>query len=223
MPPVNAAIYLKADKSVEVAEQEVALGDVFQVECSDPSASAEIRGLKLFRFCPSGKKVSRTVLSVLKVIEMIHREFPGAEVHNLGEGDIIITLVSPNKGSQFFHLAKTAGVVCLTFTGAAFSIMAFNNDVDTTKLFQQIYTLLTGKTSDGFTVLEFTYCIGLVIGILLFFNHFGKKRFSSDPTPIEVEMRTYENEIQSTLITSYSRKEKENGVGATDHSGTYRT
>ena len=39
--------------------------------------------------------------------------------------------------------------------------------------------------------------IGLVMGILIFFNHFGKKRFSQDPTPIEVQMRTYEGEIQS--------------------------
>ena len=55
------------------------------------------------------------------------------------------------------------------------------------------------------------------MGILVFFNHFGKKRFSADPTPIEVEMRTYENEIQSTLIEAYSRKEKEIDVGTTDH------
>ena len=100
--------------------------------------------------------------------------------------------------------------------------MSFNNDVDAPKLFAQIYELITGKLSNGFTILEFTYSIGLIIGILVFFNHFGKKRFSVDPTPIEVEMRLYENDIQTTLVETYSRKGKEVNVDATDYVGSYR-
>lgn len=46
--------------------------------------------------------------------------------------------------------------------------MAFNNDVGGTKLFGQIYELVMGKQSDGFTVLEVTYSIGLTFGILVF-------------------------------------------------------
>ena len=90
-----------------------------------------------------------------------------------------------------WHILKTSQVVLISFMGAAFSIMAFNNDVGVTKMFSQIYELVTGTKSDGFTVLEFTYSIGIAIGILTFFNHFGKRRFSVDPTPIEVEMRLY--------------------------------
>ena len=78
--------------------------------------------------------------------------------------------------------------------------MAFNNDVDVTKLFSQMYELVTGQRTDGFTILEITYSIGLTAGILIFFNHFGKKRFTVDPTPMEVQMRLYENDIQTTLI-----------------------
>lgn len=37
-----------------------------------------------------------------------------------------------------------------------------------TKMFGQIYELVTGTKSDGFTVLEFTYSIGIAIGILTF-------------------------------------------------------
>ena len=101
--------------------------------------------------------------------------------------------------------------------------MAFNNDVGGTKLFGQIYELVMGKQSDGFTVLEVTYSIGLTFGILVFFNHFGKKRFTVDPTPMEVEMRLYENDIQTTLIENYSRKEQEMDVGKTSHSRSHRT
>ena len=97
--------------------------------------------------------------------------------------------------------------------------MSFNNDVGITKMFGQIYSQVMGHPSDGFSLLELTYSIGLIIGILVFFNHFGGKRFSVDPTPMEVEMRLYENDIQSTLIETYSRKEMELDVGKTDSSG----
>ena len=54
--------------------------------------------------------------------------------------------------------------------------------------------------------------MGLTIGILIFFNHFGKRKFTVDPTPMEVEMRLYENDIQTTLIEDFARKEKEMDV-----------
>ena len=75
----------------------------------------------------------------------------------------------------------------------------------------------------GFSVLELTYCVGLIVGILAFFNHFGGKKFTVDPTPMEVEMRLYENDIQTTLIENYSRKEQEMDVGKTSHSRSHRT
>ena len=141
----------------------------------------------------------------------------------MGETDFIVTYEEQQTAGGAMHYAKAVIVVIISFLGAAFSIMAFNNDVDTTKMFAQIYELLTGRQSDGFTILELTYSIGLIIGILTFFNHFGKKKFTVDPTPMEVEMRLYENDIQTTLIETYSRKEKELDVGSTDPDGSHRT
>lgn len=145
------------------------------------------------------------------------------DIQNLGEQDFIVTYEQQQTAGGLAHALKAASVIVITFIGAAFSIMAFNNDVDTVKLFSQIYKLVTGQKSNGFTILELTYCIGLIIGILIFFNHFGKKKFTVDPTPMEVEMRLYENDIQTTLIETYSRKGKEQDVGSTNLSGTHRT
>ena len=86
--------------------------------------------------------------------------------------------------------------------------MTFNNDVDIPKLFAQIYQQFTGTPSSGFTVMEFSYSIGLGLGILLFFNHFGGRKITADPTPLEVEMRTYEDEIDTTLIERSTRDPK---------------
>ena len=140
----------------------------------------------------------------------------------MGEQDFIVTYEAQKTAGGIVHVLKAAVIVAISFIGAAFSIMAFNNDVDVTRMFGQIYELVTGAESDGFTILELTYSIGLIIGILTFFNHFGKKRFSVDPTPMEVEMRLYENDIQTTLIENISRKGKELDVDKGTASGSHR-
>lgn len=217
-------IYVKADRNTEVTKPEVTLGDVLQIECANPSVVSRVKTLKLFKFHhTNNKKQSRAAVSILKVIECIHEVYPNAEVQSVGEQDFIVTLEEQKTPGQMLHWIKTFFVVIITFCGAAFSIMAFNNDVDVTKLFGQVYELVTGTKPTGFTILELTYCIGLIIGILVFFNHFGKKKFTVDPTPMEVEMRLYENDIQTTLIENYSRKEKELDVGRTSSSGNSGT
>ena len=64
-----------------------------------------------------------------------------------------------------------------------------------------------GSAPEGTTILELTYSIGLPIGILVFFNHFSKVALSKDPTPIEVQMRTYETDVNTTLIQNAEREE----------------
>lgn len=181
-----------------------------KIECVNPAMLARIRSTHLLTFHhPDNKRERRVVMSVLKVIQKIHEIYPEASVENIGETDFIVTYEEQDGKGGVIHVAKIVMVVMISFFGAAFSTMAFNNDVGVTKMFGQIYELLTGTKSNGFTILEFMYCIGIIIGILTFFNHFGKKRLSVDPTPMEVEMRLYENDIQTTLVETYSRKEKE--------------
>ena len=214
MAEIRTIIYIKANRNTEVTLPEVTVGDVMEVECADSNVTARVKSLRLLKFQEAeNKEMDRVVVSVLKIIACIHEVFPNAEIHNLGEKDFIVTYEKQQTMNKFGHLLKAVIVVIISFTGAAFSIMTFNNDVDVKNVFSQIYELATGMKSDGFTTIELTYSIGIVIGILVFFNHFGKKRFTVDPTPIEVEMRLYENDLQTTLIEDYSRKEQEIDVG----------
>lgn len=217
MGEVRETIYIKADRNIEVTKPDVTVGDALKVECVNPTVTARVRSIRLLKFSSGsekdGAKKNRVAVSILKVISCIHEVYPKAEIQNMGESDFIVTYEQQQTTGVFVHFLKAAAVVLISFTGAAFSIMTFNNDVDVKKVFSQIYELTTGMKSDGFTVIELFYSIGIVIGILVFFNHFGKKRFTVDPTPIEVEMRLYENDLQTTLIEDYSRKEQELDVG----------
>lgn len=220
MPDDRKMLYIKGDRNVEISRQEITLGDILSMECRDRTVIPKIRALRLMTVTGRGKQ--RFVVSVLKIISCIQERYPEIEVQNLGESDIIITYTEQRRPAMLWHLMKAAFVALVTFFGAVFSIMAFNNDVDVTRLFAQLYEFATGKETSGFTVLEISYSVGLAAGILIFFNHFGRKRFTSDPTPMEVQMRLYENDIQTTLIECSGRKGEEINVGGSDTSGSCR-
>lgn len=202
----NDILYLKIDKNVQARTNPVYLGDIAEINCSRKPTENKVKCMRLPTEIIKGP--GRYVFSVFDVIEVIQQEYPSLTISNLGEADFIITVEKENKISDAFSWVKTAMVCLLSFFGAAFSIMAFNNDIDVAKLFGQLYETFTGKPSNGFTILEITYSVGVGLGILIFFHHFSRKKGFSDPTPLEVEMRTYEDEIDLTLIESGNRKEK---------------
>ena len=103
--------------------------------------------------------------------------------------------------------ASTLGVSQGATFGAAFAIMTINNDVDLTKVLGQIHYVVPGEASDGFTILELSYSLGLAAGIAIFFNHFSRWKLNTDPTPLEVEMRLYEDNINRTVISNHGREE----------------
>lgn len=214
-------LYIKGDKNIEVTKPEVTLGDILSMECSNQNIIPRIKTIKVMKM--QEKEGQRKVISILKIIKLIHEIYPNMDVQNLGETDIIVTYEEQKPTGMISHLIKIGFTAVLTFTGAAFAIMTFNNDVSVRKLFSQIYQLMTGIQPQGSTILELSYSIGLTIGILLFFNHFGKKRFSVDPTPLEVQMRTYENEIQTTLVENASRKGKELDADTSNSNGSNRS
>ena len=199
-------LYLKIDKNMLVKQERVSIGDIADVSCAAKPVENKVKTLRL----PTEKikGPGRYVFSVLDVIQVIHGEYPQLTVSNLGESDFILTVEKEKKPSDAASWAKTAFVCLLAFFGAAFSIMAFNNDIGVTKLFGQLYETFTGETSDGFTLLEISYSIGVGMGILIFFHHFAHRKNISDPTPLEVEMRTYEDEVDTTTIEASGRNQK---------------
>ncbi len=203
-------LYLKIDRNVQVHDEKVTIGDIAQILCTDKATENLVKTIGI-PTAVNGKP-GRHAMSVLEVMEQIQKEVKGLEINNIGEFDFIITYEKRKHPNGIAAWLKTVFVAFLAFFGSAFTIMTFNNDVDVPKLFAQIYFQFTGNRSDGFTVLEFCYSVGIGLGILLFFNHFAGRKFTVDPTPLEVEMRTYEDEIDTTLIERSRRDPKGKGT-----------
>lgn len=85
--------------------------------------------------------------------------------------------------------------------------MAFHNDIGIREVFGQVYELISGQRAQGLTALEISYSVGLALGII-FFNHIGGRRITKDPTPIEVEMRNYEDDVNNALAETADREKK---------------
>lgn len=197
-------LYLKIDRNIEVDHVDVRLSDVAKMECANTDITNRLKTLKLLKI--QAEKSNRYIFSVLKVVELIHEVYPNLEVQSVGEPDFIIEYESPEYARDRWSAVKVVSLCILIFFGSAFSIMTFNNDVGVSEVFRQVYYLVMGAESNGFTVLELTYSLGIAIGIIVFYNHFGGKRITKDPTPIEVQMRTYEDDVNTTLIEGCNRK-----------------
>ncbi len=202
---MSEMLYLKIERNSQVDHIDVRLGDVAKLECVNSSIKNRLKTMKLLKI--QAQKSDRYVFSVMKVIEMIHEIYPELEIQNLGESDFIIEYESPEYAKGRFNTLKVIVLCILIFFGSAFSIMVFNNDVGVDDVFAQTYQLFTGTESSGYTVMELGYSIGIAVGILVFYNHFGGKRITKDPTPIEVQMRQYEDDVNTTLVEGCNREE----------------
>lgn len=202
----SVTLYLKAEQNVELQSDDVYLKDIGKMTCNDDKVLAKVKMIKLHHFKEGEEK--RQVISILKVIEEIEKLYPNVSVENLGESDVLIERIYVNRHKGFVQGLKVVFVSGISFFGTAFTIMAFHNDIGINKVFSRIYELVTGQMASGYTILEFSYSIGLAIGIILFFNHIGGRRITKDPTPIEVEMRVYETDVNKSLIETADREGK---------------
>ena len=206
MADVKTEIYVKMEQNTEVTQVDVFLKDIADIVCSDKNVAARVKAIKVHKFREGG--VQKTAISVTKIIDLIQQIYPDAPVQNIGETDALVEWVNVNKHKGLVQGLKIAFVAAISFFGTAFTIMAYHNDIGISAIFEKFYILVMGNPGNS-AVLEIFYSLGLALGIIIFFNHVGGRRITKDPTPIEVEMRIYEEQVNKALIETASREGKE--------------
>lgn len=201
---MSDTLYIQTDMNILIKHPHVYLQDIARLSCSNSKALNRLRVLPVANLNPDTP--GRYTMSVMDLVDLIQKKEPDLDITPLGELSFILTYQPPGKPQMIFEILKVVFISLASFFGAAFSIMTFNTDADVGTLFKQIYQQVTGNVSNGFTILEISYSIGLAAGVLFFFNHFGRKKFSADPTPMQVQMRQYEDNINTTLLEESSRK-----------------
>ena len=87
----SLTVYLKLEKKTQTEKEEVFLEDVGKVFCTDKTALAKIKAIRVYRFREGSD--GRCVVSVMKIIEEIQKLYPAAEVQTVGEAEFVLEWV----------------------------------------------------------------------------------------------------------------------------------
>ncbi len=210
--PEQMTVFVQFDQCVLAKNRRVTLSDVAVIYGTDSVLRKKIGALELYCFPKEEKE--KAVFSVMRVIEIINAAYPEVTVNPVGEPDFIVEY-KPQKQGKFakpLEWCKVLFVALAVFFGSAFTIVTFNKDASVEEIFPMIYRLTEGAERSGPGELEIAYSIGLPLGIILFFNHFLRKKIDSDPTPLQVQMRQYEKDVNSTIIENVTREGKKKNV-----------
>lgn len=203
----GVTVYLKCERNAEVQSENVFMTDIASLRCRDSVTAAKLKALKVHHFGKEDTK--RCVISTLKLVELMESVCPDISVQIVGEPDVLVEWVSVNRYKGWRQWIKIALVCLVSFFGTAFTIMAYHNDVGINDVFTEMYKMVMNREPQGLNTLELSYSVGLAAGIILFFNHVGGRRLTKDPTPIEVAMRNYEEDVDKALIATAGREGKE--------------
>lgn len=198
-------IYIKPVEKVQiVGKREVLLRDVAEILLSGQTAG-EAERLAVFQIPEERKRTY--LISVVDLIRVLNQKYPNATVNNVGEMDILIEyLPRAEERRPLWLWAKAAFVALVLFVGASTTIMCFHSDTQLPLIFENMYYLFFGENKEVPKLLSIPYSIGLGIGIIVFFNHFSRLTLTQDPTPIEIEMTTYEKETNASVIDHLNRR-----------------
>ena len=185
-------LYVKVEQNIPVTKRDLKLKDVATLYSTNTTMVQKLEKEPFYTLPPDGEKL--TMFTITKVYEAIHRVYPDVTIENLGEQDFIVECETGKKPSKAWEYTKSVLVAFIVFFGAAFTIMTFNEDVNVSGVFEKIYLTFTGEVHTG--------------GIIVFYNHFKRRDIKNDPTPIQVEMRTYEEQMNKAMIKSASREGK---------------
>lgn len=202
---MDNTIYLNVEQSAAIDRKKVYIKDVAEVFCQDKKIKSHVENIVFMEF--QSEKADKKVYSTCYLIEQILLRHSDCQVENLGEAEFIVYYQPEDSKAKLKNAIKLILVSLLAFFGAAFSIMTFNTDVTTPELFDKIYVMFMGVEPDGPGVLQAAYSIGLFFGVMLFFNHGGRYKLTNDPTPLQVQMRQYEQSVNQTFITDADRNE----------------
>jgi len=145
------------------------------------------------------------VVAFNDIVKAIHRKYPNATVINTGENETLVEWCDKKKENKIITFLKIAVVCVILFVGASTAVMTFHTDSQMGKVLERYTELFLGE-SGNVAVIQIAYSIGLALGIIVFFNHFGGRKLTNDPTPIQVEMSQYENDVIETITASINKK-----------------
>lgn len=215
---MNAAftptVYIRLRKRASIAPGDtVTLGRVAQV-LTEPDMERMLLDLPLAK--PSERDGNMVLIDMMHIVKTIRGRVPHVKVEYFGDPHVLINIETKPKRPNRIALAI---VWLLLFIGSGLAIMNFHEDVSMMEVHQRIYEMVTGERVEHPYWLQIPYSFGLGTGMVLFFNQLFKKRFNEEPSPLEVELFSYQQSLDNYVITEEYRKLPKTGDGPRERTG----
>lgn len=203
-------LYIALEQSTLVASRKVHIGDISTIFCTNQDICHQIKNMEILVF-PNTEQ-DQTVITVLKLIELINTTYKNLSVESIGNPETIVYYRNLTSSHRLSGKIKAFLLMVLAFFGTSYSIMSYNGDVGAIDLLSNLYEMFTGQTAvqgqTGPALGIIAYSIGLCMGMIIFFNHGINKKNTDDPTPLQVQMRLYEEDVNKAIILNSERNNR---------------
>lgn len=197
----TATIYLQLRKHVKLPiGQAVRIRDVARV-LSNSKLESSLLDVVIKQ--PREQDGNLVLIDMLQIIASIQDCDPAIQVEYIGEPQVIVEMVRPGKKPLFLLFIL---VWLLLFFGSALTIMNFHADVSMQAVQVRIVEMITGERDEHPYLFQGAYSIGIGFGMVVFFNHLFKKKWNEEPTPLEVEMYLYQENLNQFVISEEYKK-----------------
>ncbi|PHV71655.1 hypothetical protein CS063_03570 [Sporanaerobium hydrogeniformans] len=204
----NEIAYIRLYRKVTLeAKKQVYMKDISEIYAA-PQLRVVLENLSVFNI-PKVDKKGHYVLSIIQIIAVITAKYPQIILQSVGEMDTMIDY-SPKVTEQkpLLEWLKVSVVSLIVFVGATVAIMTYNTDTSLPETFIILNRMFTGEEVKNPIYITVPYSFGIACGVIVFFNHIGRKKLSDDPSPMQVEMNQYEKQVEESVIDSLTDKKR---------------
>ncbi|SDQ52989.1 stage V sporulation protein AA [Virgibacillus subterraneus] len=197
---MSEIVYLRMKKNVELTYlRELTLKDIAYISASS-QLKRKLEKTTLYRITKKDRNI--VIIDSFLVIDHLGDLHGNIEFQLVGPTHTIVRIKKHKKPP---NIVIVSIVWLLLFIGTGMTIMNFHYDVSMQEVQQKLHFLLTGEESKYPLWIQIPYSFGLGIGMLLFFNHWFTKRFNEEPSPLEVEIFNYQQNLDQ-YVSYYENK-----------------
>ncbi|QAS50718.1 stage V sporulation protein AA [Halobacillus litoralis] len=199
-----APVYIRTKQSIYVQPlSKVRLADVARVTGSKRHMP-ELEQMVLHQVAEEDRNI--VVIDSFMIVEQVLDKFPQMELELIGPNQCVVHVEKHKRQPSPILICA---IWILLFIGAAMAIMNFHYDVSMQSVQQKLHFMLTGEEEEHPLWIQVPYSIGLGIGMILFFNHWFQKRFNEEPSPMEVEIFNYQEDLDHYVAIKENKVEKQ--------------
>jgi len=191
---VTNIVYIRMNKRITVKPNtKIHLKDVALISTSRPEKE-KLKNIPIYHV--TKKDNDYVIIDSFIIIEHLNKIYSDLEFQLVGHTETIVHVKDKKEQPQTILVCF---VWIVLFVGTAMTIINFHYDVSMQEVQQKLHYLFTGEEEEYPLWIQIPYSIGLGVGMVLFLNHWFKKRINEEPSPLEVEIFNYQKDVDTYL------------------------